>query len=172
LNIKEKKIDRFKLDNYDKGLICGESDFHNKVFLKMRMCSSDYLLSTAIKSIETWSANSPLYGDVDYRDVFLRYTFWRFHHEKHDTHHAGPLSQFFSSISFALQERSKKNERWWHGNKKRLNETQEGAIIYLLIHAYRANIKDNVSDIVRLLQREEVLIIQGPRRFSSSSSEA
>lgn len=158
LNINEKKIDRFKLDNYDKGLICGESDFYNKVFLKMRMCSSDYLLSTAIKSIEIWSANSPLYGDVDYRDVFLSYTFWRFRHEKHDTHHAGPLSQFFSSISFALQERSKKNDQWWQGNKKRLNETQEGAIIYLLIHAYRANIKNNVSDIVHLLQREEVLL--------------
>ena len=158
LNIKEKKIDSFKLDNYDKGLICGESDFHNKVFLKMRMCSSDYLLSTATKSIETWSANSPLYGDVGYRDVFLSYTSWRFRHERHDTHHAGRLSQFFSSISFALQERSKKNDRWWHGNKKRLNETQEEAIIYLLIHAYKANIKDNVSDIVRLLQRQEVLL--------------
>ena len=73
-------------------------------------------------------------------------------------HHGGPLSHLLHSISFALQERSKKNDRWWQKNKKRLNETQEGAIIYLLICAYRANIKDNTSDIVRLLQREEVLL--------------
>jgi hypothetical protein len=48
-------IDGIKLNMYKDGLLCDRHRFHSENFLKQRMCVSDFLLTTAIHSVEKWS---------------------------------------------------------------------------------------------------------------------
>lgn len=156
-DLSEEEIkDRHKLENK---LRCKPHTFHHEDFLKKRFCDSDELLSLILDSIENWSYQDrfSLYKTiVAFRNSYLNETLWRYKHDK-SIHLVTSLTEIFRAIEEALNTRSKRHDEWWQNNEANLRKTQEAAIAYLLIQAYRQNIEPNISGIEEFLNREKVL---------------
>jgi hypothetical protein len=138
-------------------LSCDPHNFHQKNFLAERLCQSDDLLNLVLNELERWCTDSAArYGDIKLRSHFLKHTSWRLRGSPGVIHSVDNLTILLDSLEKALQHRSRQNDSWWKANEPRLRATQEEAIRYFVIQAYKENIEANIPGIESQLQDKEL----------------
>jgi hypothetical protein len=145
-------------------LICEHHEFHQEDFLAKRLCQSDHLLTLALNDLERWSTDSlARYENIGLPSHFLMPnhflddTSWRLRGSSPGViHSVDNLTILLDSLEKALQHRSRQNDSWWQANEPRLRATQEKAIRYFVIQAYKENIEVNIPGIESQLQDKEL----------------
>ncbi|BAU04457.1 MULTISPECIES: caspase family protein [Nostocales] len=123
-------------------LRCMPHDFHNDKFLEVRLCQSDTLLTLVLNELEDWSAVSVArYGEDKLHGEFLRHTSWEIRHSQRDIHPCDNINILLDGVEKALKHRARHNKAWWIENEVRLRNSQELAIRYFVIEAYKENIR-------------------------------
>ncbi len=126
-----------QLGNFNYNLRCRHHNFHKDNFLEMRLCQSDILLTLVLDELERWSVGK--YGKDKLHNNFLRYTSWKIRHSRNAIHHCDDLNILLYAVEKALKHRVRQNNAWWLGNESRLRSSQELAIRYFVIEAYKDN---------------------------------
>ncbi|MGD2184335.1 NACHT domain-containing protein [Lusitaniella coriacea] len=138
-NISLEKIERYDLDN---NLRCMPYLFHENNFLESRLCQSDHLLDLVLNNLESWSATiATQYGINGLYEGFLHSTSWAIKHSQGDVHSCLSLNILLDGVEEALKYRARHNNTWWLENESRLRSSQELAIRYFVIEAYKENIR-------------------------------
>lgn len=90
-----------------------------------------------------WSAVSVArYGeDKLMKGEFLRHTSWEIRHSQRDIHPCDNINILLDDVEKALKHRVRQNKAWWIENETRLRNSQELAIRYFVIKAYKENIR-------------------------------
>jgi hypothetical protein len=135
-------------------LSCEHHEFHQEDFLAKRLCQSDHLLTLALNDLERWSTDSVArYEDIGLPSHFLGDTSWRLRGSSLGVAHpVDNLTILLNSLEKALQHRSRQNDSWWKANEPHLRATQEKAIRYFVIQAYKENIEANIPGIASHLR--------------------
>ncbi len=135
-------------------LSCEPHEFHQEDFLAKRLSQSDDLLTLVLNQLERWNADRAAgYGGNGLQSEFLAHTSWR--HNQDDTYRDS-LTVLLDSLEIALKHRSYQNDAWWQANEPRLRDTQEEALRYFVIQAYKENIEANIPGIESQLQDKEL----------------
>jgi ATPase family associated with various cellular activities (AAA) len=136
-------------------LRCMPHDFHQNDFLEVRLCQSDTLLTLVLDELETWKAVSARYR---LHSNFLRCTSWRIRHSRSDRRLCHDLNVLLDAVEKALKYRVRQNNTWWLQNESRLRKSQELAIRYFVIEAYKENLCDSYSicGVESLLQDDQL----------------
>jgi ATPase family associated with various cellular activities (AAA) len=148
-NISTKDVDSCNLDYKLRGL---PHNFHKDDFLEVRLCQSDTLLDLVLDELESWSATR--YGEGRLYSNFLHNTSWVGRHSSNDFLPCDDLNILLDAVEKALKHRFRLNNAWWLENESRLRNSQELAIRYFIIEAYKENICDScsISGVESLLQ--------------------
>jgi len=94
-----------------------------------------------LDELESWSADSAAkYGEDTLHNEFLRYTSWQIRHSQCDIHPYDNINALLDGVEKALKHRVRQNKTWWTENEARLRNSQELAIRYFVIEAYKENI--------------------------------
>ena len=141
---------------YKLNLRCLPHNFYQDNFLEMRLFQSDTLLSLVLDDLESWSATR--YEESRGHSDFLRNTSWLIRHSSNYILHCDDLNVLLNAVEKALKHRVCHNNVWWLENESRLQNSQELAIRYFVIEAYKENIYDSCSicGIESLLQDEQL----------------
>jgi hypothetical protein len=141
---------------YKLNLRCLPHNFYQDNFLEMRLFQSDTLLSLVLDDLESWSATR--YEESRGHSDFLRNTSWLIRHSSNYILHCDDLNVLLNAVEKALKHRVCHNNVWWLENESRLQNSQELAIRYFVIEAYKENISDSSSicGIESLLQDEQL----------------
>jgi len=145
------------VDNCNLGkLRCKPHNFHKDDFLEVRLCQSDTLLDLVLDEVESWSATRYREGR-DYNH-FLRKTSWVKRRSSNYIRLCDDINVLLYAVEKALKHRVRQNNTWWLENESRLQNSQELAIRYFVIEAYKENICNSCSicGIESLLQDEQL----------------
>jgi hypothetical protein len=137
-------------------LRCMPHNFHNDDFLELRFCQSDTLLTLVLDELESWTAAR--YEEDRLHSEFLRYTSWVIRHTRNSILPCHNLNILLDAVEKAVKHRVHKNNTWWRENESRLRNSQELAIRYFVIEAYKENFCDSYFScgVESLLQDEEL----------------
>lgn len=155
-NVSSENVSRWNLA--DK-LHCMPHDFHEDNFLEMCLCQSDILLILVLDELERWSAISAArYGKNRLHGEFLHNTSCEIKHSSRDMHPYSDINALLNAVEKALKYRVRHNKTWWLENETRLRNSQELAIRYFVIEAYKDNICAGylIYGVECLLQDEEL----------------
>ncbi len=158
--IKDVDVHDIKRFDIGKKLHCNTHVFHDKEFLKKRLTCSDWLLDTALKTIEEWATKEEGYSPARrLRSNFLYSLSWECRHSRHDVHHAGDLEILLNGIEHALKHHAGANDDWdwWQRNEPQLRYAREETLLYFLAVAYKENPEANVDGMSSLLTDAELL---------------
>lgn len=152
-----KNISTEDVDNCNLGkLRCRPHNFHKDDFLEVRLCQSDTLLDLVLDELESWSATRDREGRG--YSHFLHDTSWVGRHSSNDIFPCDDLNVLLDVVEKAVKHRVRHNNAWWLENESRLQNSQELAIRYFVIEAYKENMYDSYSicGIESLLQDEQL----------------
>jgi ATPase family associated with various cellular activities (AAA) len=154
MNVLPESVSRRDLRNK---LRCESYRFYQDNFLTERLSQSDVLLTSVLDNIERWSVESAFeYEKNKLRERFLWNTSWELKHNRQYVHPVDDLSTLFDNLESALKHRARQNDTWWQANEPHLQVTQEQAIRYCIIQAYKENIEANILGIEAQLQDKEL----------------
>ena len=152
-NVPSKNIHSWSLGEQ---LHCQPHIFHEENFLLERLSQSDDLLTLVLNDLDCWSVGSAAgYEENGLRNKFLRNTSWRAQHHQH-IRSVDSLTVLLDGLESALKHHSRQNDVWWQANEPLLRASQEEAIRYFVIEAYKENIGANIHGIEIQLQDEEL----------------
>lgn len=137
-NVLEEDINCWRLDHK---LRCQPNDFYKGDFLEKRLCQSETLLTLVLDKLEHWSEVSTV-RDAEQRlhNKFLHFTSWEIKHSRRDIYTHNDLNYLLSATEKAIKYHVRHNTSWWLQNETRLQNSQDLALCYFLIEAYKENL--------------------------------
>ncbi len=145
-----KDLDEDEFKKYSIKLNCEDHHFQRDNFLEERFIKSEYLLTKAFESIESWS--SKIYGS------FLDSCFsYEKRHSKSDMYGLGAASRLINIMEKSIIENAKQKTEWWQDFEQKLLDSKELFFTYVLIQIYEENIVSNLNGIVFLLTNKEIM---------------
>ncbi|MGB0722008.1 MAG: AAA family ATPase [Gammaproteobacteria bacterium] len=145
LGLKDKSHSDFDLD--DK-LRCGNHEFHKKTFFRNRMKDSTALLELALSKLNRWTRSE--LGDFPGGSLasgMLHHTSWGKRHEPSHWRDRQPLGVLFDALENALIHHARSESPWWQQRESDFRNTADVSLRYLLIQAYKSNVRANLAGI-------------------------
>lgn len=122
-------------------------------FLERRMKRTEWLLNSAIASLEDWCRQKN--GGVDlahgFSEGFLRETSYGETHDRVDTRHVDAEHVLLHAIEAACLEHARSITPWWRGHESQLRQNTEGALRYIALLAYSEHPTANLEGISAVL---------------------